>query len=72
MAKKCEKRFFLFTYNYPSGHGNLNVWTDNNEFPQNKFLKETMSKNANCQPHEIVVTGWNEFKNEADYNAFNE
>lgn len=68
---KDERRFFLFSYSYPSGNGNLNVRTDKKDFPSKEFLKKEMSGMALCKPNEICIFGWNEFKNEADYNAFN-
>ena len=63
-------RYFIFTYFYPGGQGNLCVNTGGDKFPSSKYLKAAMALNACCKHEDIVVTGWNEFKNPSDYQDY--
>jgi len=65
-------RYFLFTYRWesPSQFGTGNLWFESARFPSNKHLKSLASKNSPVSPEEVVITGWNEFRDEDDYLAF--
>jgi hypothetical protein len=62
-------RYFLFSYTYNSGNGNLFV--ESAVFPQKSWLREVMSENAQEQINNIVISGWCEFKNKQDADNFN-
>lgn len=65
------RRCFLFTYTWTgtTQQGNGNLWLCRDKFPAQQMLKEVAK--SNCpEESDIVITGWNEFANEADYEAF--
>ncbi|PKM46848.1 MAG: hypothetical protein CVV05_00080 [Gammaproteobacteria bacterium HGW-Gammaproteobacteria-1] len=68
---ETEVRYFLFQYRWigvgRDGQGNL--WVEHDGFPSNESLK-AKARERLAEPGDIVITGWNEFGNEADYRAF--
>lgn len=65
---KEKNRYFLFSYSYTTGTGNLAI--SSMEFPSNKHLRNLMSGLSGADVKDIVILGWNEFKSEEDFLNF--
>lgn len=59
-------RYFLVSYAHPSGFGNLCI--EGIEFPSQQFIREQVSRQMGTV--QIIVITVFEFKNKADYDAF--
>lgn len=63
-------RYFLFTYTITNNAytGNGSLWIAASRFPSNNYIRSQATKNSKADS--IVITGWNEFKNKKDFEAF--
>lgn len=66
-------RYFIFYYiiegNFIDG-GHVRYISENGKFPNRNRIKKTAALMYACDPEEVLITGFNEFKNREDFDNF--
>jgi hypothetical protein len=61
-------RYFFVSYAHPSGYGNICL--TGSQFPSQQFIRDQIFRQMDTQ--QIVVLSIYEFRNQQDYEAFQE
>lgn len=69
MSKKRRRLFFTYIATSGTAIAHGNIWGNWDAFPSHSEVQQ-IARERNSPDMDIVITGWNEFKNKEDFERF--